>query len=111
MGDSEHTPGEVAHSGSGGINIALGNSLNLNVWGYVRGERLIEPATPGDAWPKTDRYANINLNLRIRNVLERLEGYLTVYNLFDKAYATPGLHGLTIPARGRNIIGGVRYTF
>jgi len=96
------------HLGSAGVNLGLGKYLNLNVWGYVRGERLLEG---GDSQLKTDSYANVNVNMRVINLLDRLEGYLTVYNLFDTDYDYPGLRGFTIPARGREIIGGVRYTF
>jgi hypothetical protein len=39
------------------------------------------------------------------------QGYLTVYNLFDTDYDYPGLRAFTIPARGREAIVGVRYTF
>lgn len=104
-GDAD-IPGIPKHFASAGINCELGSYLNLNLWSYFRGERLLE-SEGGQA--ETASYTNVNLNVRVTNLLDNLEGYFTVYNLLDADYAYPGLQGLTIPARGREVIVGVRY--
>jgi iron complex outermembrane receptor protein len=106
--EGEVVPGVVEHSGSTGINVEIGKYVNVNLWGYFRGDRLLKE---GSSRSKLDSYTITNLNLRIINLLDNLEGYLTVYNLFDTEYKLPGLYGLTIPAHGREIIGGIRYIF
>jgi len=106
MDTGEPMPNIADHLASAGVNLGLGKYLNLNLWGYYRGERPIAKSPL-----KTDSYTNINLNLRITDILPNLEGYLTVYNLFDKEYAYPGIYGFTVPARGREAMLGVRYTF
>lgn len=108
MEDGLEVTGIPEHLSSAGINVEIGKYLNLNIWDYFRGERLLEEGGPRS---KIDSYTITNLNLRVINLLDNLEGYLTVYNVFDTDYGYPGLNGFTIPARGREILGGIRYTF
>ncbi len=107
--NSENTKtGVPKNFASAGLNIEIGTYLNLNVWGYYRGERLLGE---GENFVKTEGSTTLNLSLRVVEALPQLEGYLSLYNLLDTATEIPGAYGLSIPMRGREIIGGLRYTF
>jgi outer membrane receptor protein involved in Fe transport len=100
--------GMSPHAASTGLSLSAFERVNLSVWGYLRGERKMERADGKDT---LGGYTQLNTTLRVNDLFtEGLEGYVSVYNLFDTDYEYPIKEFTTIPARGREGLLGIRYT-
>ena len=101
--------GMSPHAVSAGMSLSIFERANFSAWGYLRGERKMERTGHKETLAE---YAQLNMTLRVKDLFtEGLEGYVSVYNLFDTDYKYPIREFMAISARGREVLLGVRYTF
>ena len=107
----ERRPDVPSHLANVGATAALGRYVSVSPTLLLRGQRprqTIDPRAP------VDGYGVLNLNLRLRNVLNTPELSLRIHNVFDTTYADPAPFGGVpgdYPAPGRNAMVGANYKF